>query len=265
MRLWTLVFLPLLLLPRALQAQQFSTADQATLKTLRSRYYKLLDAGFGGMQCKVKFNLTTVPLISPSPLDPVRALLQKTDISLAVDTKGNPNVQLHYPEGTSPADIKQASQIFGLMRAFVAGVFQTWPSKAFHGPIPPYDSQIESIMPTPLGRTITLLVPGGPVQVLLDKQDNVTAIVSAGGKLQEHPVYSPGPAGLDFTANEAIDDTQTARSTIKYEFGIGVVDGLRVPQSVHLMVNDNIDVRYVLEACTIKKVVVIHVDPALTK
>jgi hypothetical protein len=142
------------------------------------------------------------------------------------------------------------------------GTFQTWPTKGLEGPIPPFNNQIESIESGNSGYTFNLRVPGAPVAVHTDKNFLVTEIVSSGGKLHEHPKYTATPDGLVFTGNEGIDESQQAGTVVvKYQFETSAIDELRVPSTVHLQVNQNIDVRFSLSGCRAKKNQVVHVSP----
>lgn len=142
------------------------------------------------------------------------------------------------------------------------GVFQTWLSKGLQGPIPPFDSQIESVAAKERGYVLNLRMPGGPVRVFLDKDYLVTEIASADGRTDERPKYAAGTDGLILVGNDATDDSeQQGRTEVKYEIENSVLDGLRVPSYVHLRVNQNIDTRFSLDACVVKKGMVIHVNP----
>ena len=170
-----------------------------------------------------------------------------------------------YPGGTSENVQKSAAPLAGVLTSLVQGLFLTWPAKGLDGPIPALDSQIKSVAATPSGYEIVLNVPGGPVRIELDKEFLVTEISSVGGKVDEHPVYTATGEGLIFTGNRASDSTQPGSPTrIEYELDSAVLDGLRLPTSVHLKVNENIDVRYSLRGCSVVKgtVIVVKASPS---
>ncbi len=51
-----------------------------------------------------------------------------------------------------------------------------------------------------------------------------------------------------FVGNSAVDDSEpNGRVAVKYELGTSVIDGLRVPTSARIQVNENIDVKFVLD------------------
>jgi hypothetical protein len=242
--------------------QQLSAADVKLVDSARARYYNLEAAGFQSLTCSVKFDFSTVPLLQPGNDDPTRRLLEATVFTLTLDGKSGPTVQHRYPSGASESVIREASQVANLLTSLVTGLFQTWPSKGLRGPIPPFNSQIESVISTEDGYTLGLRVPGEPVQVSLDKDYLVTEIVSAKGRIDERPKYAPSAEGLVFAGNDAIDDSeQTGQVEVKYELETSVLDGLRVPSSAHLRVNQNIDVKFALNECAVRKAIVVHVNP----
>jgi hypothetical protein len=67
---------------------------------------------------------------------------------------------------------------------------------------------------------------------------------------------------LVFVGEETTDDSeQGGRVEVKYELETSVLDGLRVPSSEHLRVNQNMDVRFALDECAVKKAIVVRVNP----
>jgi len=257
---------PLILLVASLSlnahGQQLSPANVKIIESARARYYNLEAAGFQSLTCSVKFDFSTVPLLQSGSGDPTREFLESTLFTLALDEKGRPTVQHRYPGNTSESAKQDAAQLTNLLTSLVMGLFQTWPTKGLQGPIPPFNSQIESVVSTKDGYTLDLRLSEEPVQVFLDKDYLVMEILSVGGKIDERPKYAPSAEGLVFVGNEAADDSeQGGRVEVKYELGTSVLDGLRVPSSAHLRVNQNIDVRFALDDCAVKKEVVVHVNP----
>ena len=115
---------------------------------------------------------------------------------------------------------------------------------------------------TDQGYTFSLRVPGAPVEITTDKNYLATAIVSLGGKVKEHPVYESSPDGLVFVGNDALDESHPGSQVeVRYELGSTMVDGLRVPSSARLRVNQNVDVRFALDQCSVKRATVLHVAP----
>ena len=251
-------------LPTTSYPQQLSANDKKVVESARAKYYNLSAAGFQSLRCSVKFDFSTVPMLPSAKDDTTRKLLEATEFTFVLDDKGRSEVLHQYPRDTDPNAQQHASQVTNLLTSFVGGLFQTWPSKGLQGPIPPFESQIESVGLADHGYAISLRVPGGPVKVLIDESYLVTEIVSAAGKIDEHPVYSLSPEGLVFVGNDAIDDSgQNGRVEVKYDLGVSVINGLRVPSSAHLRVNQNIDVKFTLDDCTAQKAKVLKVDPPL--
>jgi hypothetical protein len=262
MRSSSLLVLSFALLSIHASGQQLSAGDRDIVEMARARYYNLEAAGFQSLRCSVKFDFSTVPLLSSASDGPTRNLLAATEFTLALDSNGRPNVEHRYPSDTSENARQQASQLTNLLTSFIVGLFQTWPTKGLQGPIPPFDSQIESVIPTDAGYTFSLRVPGAPVKVLMDKNYLVTEIVSGGGKIDERPIYVPSHEGLLFVGNDAIDNSGASGPVeVKYELETSVLDGLMVPSSARLRVNQNIDVKFALDGCSLQKAKVLHVDP----
>ena len=250
------------IVPTSILGQQLSSVEKTLADAARAKYYNLEAAGFQSLTCSVKFDFSTVPLLPSASDDPTRMLLQRTSFILVLDGKGRPSVEHHFPDGATEEAKQRASQVTNLLTSFVMGLFQTWPSKGLEGPIPPFDSQIEHVAKTDQGYTFSLRVPGAPVEVTTDKNYMATEIVSLGGKVKEHPVYAPSPEGLVFAGNDALDESHPGSQVeVRYELGSAMVDGLRVPSSARLRVNQNIDVRFALDQCSVKRATVLHVAP----
>ena len=251
-----------LLVPMGILGQQLLPAEKSMADAARAKYYNLEAAGFQALTCSVKFDFATVPVLSSSSEDPARKLLEATSFTLVLDGKGRPSVEHHFPDGTTEESKQQASQVTNLLTSFVMGLFQTWPSKGLEGPIPPFDSQIERVAKTDQGYTFSLRVPGAPVEITTDKNYLATEITSLGGRVKEHPVYVQSPDGLIFSGNDALDESHPGSPVeVRYELGSTMVDGLRVPSSARLRVNQNVDVKFALDKCSAKKATVLHVAP----
>lgn len=244
------------------QGQQLSQSEKSLIDSARSKYYDLKSAGFQSLSCSLKFDLATVPLVPRASDDPTRKLLEQTAFDLTLDENGRPSVEHHFPEAADEGAKQGALQVTNLMTSFVVGLFQTWPTKGLQGPIPPFDSQVASVTATDRGYVFSLRTPGSPVQVTPDKDYLVTDIVSMGGKIKEHPTYVPSPGGLVFSGNDAVDASHPgAPVDVHYELRTKLIEGLRVPSSAHLRVNENIDVTFTLERCVVNKAKVLNVAP----
>jgi len=243
-------------------AQQLPQSSQKAIDEARSHYYSISSAGFMSMSCSIKFDWTTVPNVPLPNAVESRTLLQNGTLTLTIDQKGRSSVEQHFSDGSSEQQIRDALPLTSLLKSLVGGVFQTWPTKGLQGPIPSFNSEIETVSSFADGFDFSLHVAGSPVHILMDKDYRVTKISSIGGKIIEFPSYEPSPDGLVFVGNHALDQTQTEVPVdVSYQLGIAIINGLRVPSSVHLRVNDNLDVRYNLEKCTVQKGQVLKVAP----
>lgn len=247
--------------------QKLSDADRNAIHSARARYYDLKAAGFESLNCSIKFDFSTVPLLSSNSDDPTRKLVEAIKFTLTVNSKGFATLTHQYPPGSSVDAQQHADKAINLLNSLVLGVFRTWQSKAFQGPIPPFDSQIESVASTEHGYVFDLRVPGAPVQIFLNRNYVVTKIISEDGKITEQPEFAPSTDGLIFVGNEAVVDrgVQQGSLHVKYEIENSVLNGLDVPSSVHLRVDQNIDTKFALDGCTAKKALVLNVAPPTPK
>ena len=70
------------------------------------------------------------------------------------------------------------------------------------------------------------------------------------------------PDGWVYAGEVATDDSNPNGTVlVQYELGSQVVDGLRLPSTVHLRVNKNIDVKFSLNNCIVRKGAVLRVAP----
>jgi hypothetical protein len=245
-------------------AQSLTTEQKSILAAARAKYYSLELNGFESASCKVSFDFSTVPELPSSNRADDLNLLEKSVFTLQLGgTDRSPvTVQVDYPSGTTAQAIQNTAQLAGVLKALVQGTFQTWGTKGLHGPIPAFDSEVKAVTPTDTGFTVVLSYPGDPVRIELDRSFLVKEILSIGGKIDEKPVYTVSPDGWVYTGNEAVDNSEpTGKTTVIYELKSDVVDGLRLPTSVHLRVNQNIDTRFSLHHCEVKKGKVIQIAP----
>jgi len=261
MRRIALVLLTVVLLSITISGQELSAGDKQIVESARSKYYNLESLGFQSAICSVSFDISTIPLLPLEKNEESYKLLRATRFILKLEGM-NPSVLYSYPTGTNERAQQRVAPMANLLKSLVMGLFQTWPTKGLHGPIPAFDSMIQSVVATNDGYVMILKVSGGPVRIEMNKDYLVNRIISIGGKIDEHPYYVPTPDGLIFAGNSAIDDSeQGGRVEVQYVLENALVDGLRLPSSAHLLVNRNIDVRFALSDCTVNKGVVIVVKP----
>jgi hypothetical protein len=245
----------------AISGQGLSTSEKQIVESARSKYYNLEGLGFQSATCKVNFDFSTIPSLAAEDKEATYRLLRAIRFSLNLERK-NPSVFYSYPLGTSDTAQQRAAPTTNLLKSLAMGVFQTWPTKGLRGPIPAFDSQIQGAVATDDGYVVTLKVPGGPVQVEMNKDYLVRRIVSVGGKIDERPLYAATPEGLIFAGVYVIDDSeQGGRVEVQYELENTIVDGLRLPTFVHLRVNQNIDVKFSLSDCSVEKGRVLFLKP----
>ena len=261
MRSLFLAVLTGILIAPMIRGQELSAAEKEIVNSARSRYYNLENHGFVSATCSVSFDFSTVPFLPSENPAETQKLLRATQFSITMDRSGASS-DFHYPADASNEGKRGAQSTANVLASLISGVFQTWPTKGLDGPIPAFDSQVKSATATADGYLLILNFPGDPVRIEMDKKYLVTEIVSVGGKIDEHPSYSPTPDGLIFVGNTAVDDTeQSGRILVKYELGNAIVDGLRLPTSVHLQVIPKINTRFSLNGCTVRKGVVLQVRP----
>jgi hypothetical protein len=243
--------------------QKVTPADEKLLDSARSRYYDLMGKGLISFHCAVKYDLSTLPatFLPESAINERRAL---SDSTLSVEVgRFAPRIELKFPKDADPLTQQRAKPASQFMTSIVSGFFQTWPSKGWQPPIPPFTNWVDRIVPTPQGYTITAKAANGLDSIDLSKDLLVTRILSIGGKVDEHPTFLQTPEGLIFSANDVVNQSEGGGSIrIKYEIQSVQVDGFRLPSSVHLKVNDNVDVRFSLNSCTVEKGIVVKVKPA---
>ncbi|MGA9464766.1 MAG: hypothetical protein WBV28_18395 [Terracidiphilus sp.] len=264
MRRWVTNVGMSLLLAIGASAQSLTPGENSILKAAREKYYSLESKGFASASCTANFDFNTIPSLPSADPAADRKLLEKTIFSLNLGgTVRSPvTVKVRYPKEATDKEIERAVGLASVLRLAVQGTFQTWGTKGLHGPLPPDDSEIESITASGRGYTILSGDPDDPIRIELDKNYLVTEIVSNGGKIDEKPVYASTADGWVYAGNLAMDDSNpNSRVMVQYELGSQVVDGLRLPSTVHLRVNKNIDVKFSLNNCIVRKGAVLRVAP----
>lgn len=116
MRLSSLVAPLVAVLSLSAYGQQLSTADRELIQSARKRYYNLEAAGFQSLKCSVKFDLSTVPLLSPDKNDPTRKLLEATKFTLVLEVKGRTSVEHQYPVDASENARQRSAQATTCLR-----------------------------------------------------------------------------------------------------------------------------------------------------
>jgi hypothetical protein len=242
-----------LVVPAAMQAQELTgAARQRVLETARSRYYNLTGLGVKSFTCGVNFDLGTLSKGFLPPEDAAdRALLQAAIFTLKV-TPGGPTLKFQFPNGARSESADIVAGVTLWISELVQGFFQTWPLKGFYGPIPPADKNVQGIAQDGDGYRVTVKVPGGPLTLKLDKSYSITEVEGQNGTLVEQPIYTAAPEGLVFTGNATQETQPTGVTRTRYAIDIGRVDGFILPQHVHLLVGDHVDVKFALSGCKVQ-------------
>lgn len=81
-------------------------------------------------------------------------------------------------------------------------------------------------------------------------------------QIDEHTVFSNSPEGFVLTSNDATDREGDETTHIQYEITYQVSDAFRLPDLVHLKVNDNIDTRFTFTNCSVQKGINLKVLPS---
>ncbi len=244
--------------------QSLTDAQKAIVDATRAKYYSLESLGFQSAACTVNFDFKTLPSLPSEDPAADRRLIEKTIFSLYINgAERTPlKVRIRYPKDASEKDLDRAAGLVSALRFLVQGAFQTWGTKSLHGPLPVSDAQLESVTPSEIGFTIVAGDPDNPLHIELNKSYLVTKIVSDDGKIDERPIYTPTVDGLLYTG-AVVTDNSNPNSTVaaRYELGSQIVDGFRLPSAVRLQINRNINVRFSLNDCVIRKDVLPRYTP----
>ena len=233
-------------------------SEKKIVDEARSRYYNLQASGFESLACDVSYDLNSAPFSDLPPS--LKESLSLARVTLKINDRGIPTVNKQLPTSIQKDTVDQATQMLNVVSSLVEGVFQTWPTKGFFGPIPPFDNQINAIKITPEGYVFDLNVPGAPVLITTDRNFVTTLITSVGGRVLEKTTYSPSDKGLVFTGNGALSKRDAEPPIeVDYHLDTQVLDGMIVPAAVHVTVKPNIDARYTLTSCKVLRTAVVQV------
>ena len=234
-------------------AQVPSSERLKILSDARSKYYSLENQGLISFHCSVDFDLSTLPQqILPNSAIDDRKTLKGLILAINMNREG-PRVEYsNHPSMMS----SQAEQAASIIQSLVSGFWMTWPTKGLNGPIPPFDKWVTEIQGLPSGYEVRAdsALANGLQSIFLDKDFHVTRILSVGGKVDEHPVYAQTADGLVYSGLDATSEDQSGgRTVVHFEIESALMDGFHLPQKVHMKVNDNLDVRFAMSACSVKK------------
>jgi hypothetical protein len=242
-----------------LTVDKFKFADAAS-----ARYYSLINQGLVSFSCDVKVNWDTVPKVLLVPAEIAgREGLQATTLRVSQGIRTTAKVEHKYPQGTPVLAAAVYDPFFSWLSDVVRGFMMTWSAKGLGGPIPGEDN-IDSVKVLPSGYRVVLVNPR--IQLLATKDYLVTEILTsgAGEEIDEHPTFTPSPQGMLFTGDQANDKQGEKVTQIRYEIDYQLVEALNVPHNVHLLVNDNMDMKFSFERCLAErgKVIKVRASPA---
>jgi hypothetical protein len=248
-----------------LQTQTAPQVDKSKFAdAARAKYYSLTDQGLVSFACDVKVDWDTVPKVMLVPAEiGGRQGLEATKVRVFQDLRTTAKVDHDYAPGTSAAAKLVYDPFFGWLQDVVRGFLMTWSAKGLAGPVPT-EENIENVASEASGYRIVLVNPG--VQLLSNKDYLVTEILTSGPdeEIDEHPVFTPSSQGLLFAGNRAVDKEGDSETRIQYEVDQRAVDTLLLPHNVHLKVNDNMDMRFSFENCSVERGKVLKVRASPT-
>jgi hypothetical protein len=243
--------------PPQIDKQKFADAASA-------KYYSLIDQGLVSFACEVKVDWETVPKIMLVPAEiGGRQGLESTRVKVSQDLRTIAKVDHDYAPGTSAAAKLVYDPFFGWLQDVVRGFLMTWSAKGLAGPVPT-EGNIDHVASEATGYRIVLVNPG--IQVLATKDYLVTEILTSGPgeEIDEHPVFTPSSQGLLFAGNRAVNKQGDNETRVQYEVDQKIVDTLILPHNVHLKVNDNMDMRFSFENCSVERGTVVKVRASPT-
>ena len=190
-----------------------------------------------------------------------RERLENTKLRFTVRAAGNSDMTHEYPEDTPDLVKPVYDKFFEWTSNVMSGFFQTWGSKAMRTPIPDV-RHITSL--TADQNTYQLKFESGmPIEVSLNKEYVITKILSKAPSqtIDEHAQYSPSPQGLLLTGIDATSKAVYETTHVLYDIKYQTVDTIEFPQIVHLVVNDNINMKFSLNNCSVVRGTVIKLAP----
>lgn len=245
----------------SLNGQDSAAVDKSKFADVaRARYYNLDQKGLVSFTCDVKVNWETVPkqMLLPTELAGHKGL-EATRIKATLGMRSSTIVVHEYTPDTSVLAKVAYDPFFAWLSDVVRGFLMTWEGKGIVGPIPG-EKNISTVTPTSSGYSVFLVGP--PVQLLVTKNYLVTEAISSFGNetIDEHFVFTPSPEGLLFTRAEAVDKMGDNTTRIQYDVDYSPIDSLQLPHNVHMVVNDNINMKFSFENCSVVRGDVVEVS-----
>ena len=244
-------------------AQELSTAQKAEIvKHAQPLYYSPVEHGFASITCDVKFDWDTVPKIM---LVAERDGLENTKLRLAMKADGKSEITREYAKDTPVLMKPTYDRFFDWASSVVNGLFLTWGSKAMRSPIPT-GHYISTITADRDGYQIASNSGGAVITLSLSKDYVITRILTTGPgqTIDERPNYTSSPQGLLLTDVDATNKTADGATHVFYDVDYLPIDTILFPNKIHLVVDNNIDMKFALENCSAKRDMVLSVRPTPT-
>jgi hypothetical protein len=227
----------------------------------RKRYYRPEEQGLVSFACDVKMDWDSVPAVMLIPAEITgRTPLEVTKLRMSMGFNG-PKVQHEYANNTPALMVPVYDKFFDWLSNTLQGFMETWAPKAMNGPIPP-EYGILGVTPTPEGYRLQVKAPGDQqVELLVNRDFLITEILTQGSgqKIDEHLGFTASPQGLLFTHNKGASTGGPNPVRIQYDIDYQTISGFALPYQVHLQVNDNMNMKFSLENCSVVRGVVAQV------
>jgi hypothetical protein len=211
----------------------------------------------------VKLDWDTVPnpVLLPAEIAGRRPL-EQTKLFVTVHASGANSLRHEYTQD-APMWMRPAyDKVFELLSHLVSGFLQTWGTKYLHGPMP--DGRFfTGVEKTGDGYVVTMSNIPAQYKFLLSSDYRMREMVTKApdDDIDEHTGFSDSPQGWVITSNDGVGQSSQQTTHMKYDMTYQMVDGFRLPNAVHLEVNDNIDMKFSFEGCSAEKGKIIAVMP----
>jgi hypothetical protein len=226
-------------------------------------YYSPIEHGFVSIACDVKLDWDTVPylMLAPAKLAGI-GNLQAAKLRFTMDANGKPAMTSEYTKDTSPLIKPVYDKFFDWASSVVTGFFMTWGSKAMRSPIPT-GHYVTNLTLDQSGYQLTTDSGGAVIALSLSKDYVITRILTTapGQTIDERPQYTSSPQGFLFTGVDATNKTAEGTTHVSYNVNYHPVDTIFFPDSVHLAVDNNVDMKFNLENCSAERSMVLRVSP----
>ncbi|HEY3990738.1 MAG TPA: hypothetical protein VGM02_15655 [Acidobacteriaceae bacterium] len=222
-----------------------------------------MEAGLISFTCRVNVDWDTVPIQILLPAEIAgRKPLEQTKFFVTVSVVGSPSARHEYTQD-APTWMRPAyDKLFEILSSLLSGTLQTWGTKALRGPMPE-GRFLNGVEKTADGYVVTAADTPAQYRLMVSTDYRISEMVTKGpsGDIDEHTGFSDSPQGLVLTSNDATTKEGGDTTHVQYEMTYQMADGFRLPNTLHLKVNDNIDMKFSFENCSVQKGIVLKVAP----